>query len=85
MAIARIRCTGCQTPVQLHCPDSNVTCTWLTCLNAACTVRYFDTDRGLVQHTDGTIVNWADMPTTSQPPTVTIEDETDGRTATPDP
>lgn len=76
MARAAIRCTGCNTPLRFHCPDSNVTCTWLACLHPACTVRYLDIERGLVQRTDGTVIGWADMPTTTQPPVITIEDET---------
>lgn len=78
MARAAIRCTGCNTPLKLHCPESNVTCTWLACLNAGCTIRYFDTDRGLIQYTDGHVETWAEQPTTTQPPTITIDDETDG-------
>lgn len=84
MARGAIRCTGCNTPLTFHCPDSNVTCTWLACPRAGCSVRYLDVSRGLIQHTDGRIISWADMPTTTEPPTITINDETDGGTTAPD-
>lgn len=85
MARAAIRCPTCSTPLRFHCPDSNTICTWLACLHPPCLVRYLDIGRGLIQHTDGSIVGWGDMPTTSEPPTITIEDTTtDGGTTAPD-
>ncbi|WP_374457723.1 hypothetical protein [Nocardioides sp.] len=85
MARGTVRCTSCSQPLTPHCPDTNPTCTWLACLAQGCSVRYLDVGRGLIQHTDGSIISWADMPTTTEPPTVTIEDDTDdGRAAAPD-
>lgn len=76
MAQGAIHCSECDQALAFHCPDSNVNCTWLACHTAGCSVRYYDVGRGLVQHTDGTVVGWDDMPTTTEPPVITIEDET---------
>lgn len=80
----KLLCTQCEHPVTRHCPDTNPVCAWVVCRNPRCTAHTYDLHRGLLRHTDGTIETWDDQPTTTQPPTVTVEDETDGRPATPD-
>lgn len=85
MAIPRLRCNLCEQPLASHCPDSNYTCTWLRCTTAACTADLYDWQRGMLRHTDNRVETWADVEISDQPPVITIEDETDGRPATPDP
>lgn len=70
----KVHCTKCREPVAYHCPTTNRQCGWLICLNAACTVRYFDTDRGLVQYTSGVIEGWDQQPVSGQAPEVVVDE-----------
>lgn len=70
----KVHCTKCREPLAYHCPTTNRQCGWLICLNAACRVRYFDTDRGLVQYTSGAVEGWDQQPASSEPTTFTVDE-----------
>lgn len=78
MTTPRLRCNLCEQPLDAHCPDSNYTCTWLRCRNPECTAELYDWRVGTLRHTDGTIETWDQQPTADQPPTITVNDDTDG-------
>ena len=48
-----IPCTSCRTTLDPHC--GSPTCHWLACLTPGCTVRFYDTDRGVRSMRDGTV------------------------------
>ena len=48
-----IPCTSCHATLDRHC--SSPTCHWLACLSTACTVRFYDTDRGVRSLRNGTV------------------------------
>jgi hypothetical protein len=86
MGAPRLKCNLCEQPLAGHCPDSNPTCTWLRCRNADCTADVYDWHRGTLRHADGRVEGWDEQPTSDQPPTIDITDDSadDGRPATPD-